>query len=96
MLKPSGFAESTNLIFQKLKCNPISGETVPLMYTDYLLLGYADNVFAADLDCPLSLIFMDTVRVYVCVLKKKIQGLACISAVLCTQKIRHFNHLFFS
>ncbi len=23
-------AESTNLIFQKLKCNPISGETVPL------------------------------------------------------------------
>jgi hypothetical protein len=26
----SGLAESTNLIFQKLKCNPISGETVPL------------------------------------------------------------------
>jgi hypothetical protein len=26
----SGPAESTNLIFQKLKCNPISGGTVPL------------------------------------------------------------------
>jgi hypothetical protein len=35
----SGSAESTNLIFKKLKCNPISDEAVPLKHrvTDFYL-----------------------------------------------------------
>jgi hypothetical protein len=34
----SGTAESTDLIFKYLKYNPISGETVPLMWVGYLIL----------------------------------------------------------
>ncbi len=44
MLKP---AKSTNLIFQKLKCSPISGETVPLNRGIIFITFYTHAYWAA-------------------------------------------------
>jgi hypothetical protein len=61
----SGPAESTNLIFQKLKCNPVSGETVPLMrlfMTSHPPLTCGSALHPVG--CPISLLNNFTAYVY--------------------------------